>query len=201
LKRRDVRQPTCALLCGSATIAGAIFAVTVFLAGRTEDGALDASLALASLGGAAAVSGVAVPSLMRKVTPVAVQTLGLAVECAGSLALAAVSSRSQLPLLVLGDALVGVGFVAALVATTITITAEVGDHEQGALSGLLNVSLELGGGIGIAVVVMVANLSDTGDGATLLSNLRPSALAAATIAAAGAFAARSARHRRPGAKP
>lgn len=92
-----------------------------------------------------------------------VAVTGVAVSALGMLLLIRFPSLAALdPLVLIAFALVGIGLGAALLALNLIILSGVPRHLAGAVSGMLQTSLQLGAAIGISALVLTEALGGTG---------------------------------------
>jgi EmrB/QacA subfamily drug resistance transporter len=80
---------------------------------------------------------------------------GIATSAVGLLLLSRISGGTGYPALLLSLVLVGIGNGTAFVPLTSTALAGVAPHDAGAASGLVNVMQQLGGTLGVAVLVTI----------------------------------------------
>lgn len=133
--------------------------------------------------------------------PRATLSAGLAVAAAGLLIYARIPVegdfvRDLLPAM----AVVGIGQGAAFTTLFVAGTSRVRPDEQGVASGLMNVSYQVGGALGLACLVALVTGQQRafagGEAAALTSGLQAAFVATAVIAAAGALVALVALERR-----
>ncbi|HEY1354785.1 MAG TPA: MFS transporter [Solirubrobacterales bacterium] len=123
-----------------------------------------------------------VPRIAPRVGEVRILAVGLALALAGMLWLGQISpgadylTQMAAPLILLG-----VGLGSALTPLTTAGMAGVADADAGAASGLINVSHQLGGTLGVGALVTVFAAASSGAGAHALVEGVPTVLAGAAI--------------------
>jgi EmrB/QacA subfamily drug resistance transporter len=171
------------LIVGS--LFGLFFYLSQFMQGVWGYSALEAGLAFLPLSLSTLSMVRVVPHLIARFGPQKSLIAGLTLAVIGLLWMSQLSTSTDywtgiaIPMLLLG---IGVGFV----FTPLTQAGIVGvdDRDAGAASGLINVFHQLGGVLGIALLVTVFAAASKGTGAAALAEGVPS-----TIAVAAAFAA------------
>lgn len=145
-------------------------------------GASTIPIAVLSLIGSARVA----PAVIERIGAARTAALGLALLGAGMLMLTRVpADGSFLGNLLPAYAVVGVGLGLAEVSVQIAAFAGVGDEEAGIAGGAIETSRELGGALGLALVVSIAVAGTSG----LTAAFHRGALGAAVFAAASAVVA------------
>ena len=125
-----------------------------------------------------------VPMLTRKYGNARLLAAGLAIAIAGMAWLAQVTAHSPyLTSVALPMILIGIGQGAALGPLTVTAVAGVTEEDTGAASGVVNVAHQLGGSLGLSVLVVVSafTTSNTSDATEHLANRIANTLTASTV--------------------
>ena len=168
---------------------GALFPMFFFLTLYTQKvlgySAVESGLAQLPIAVTIAASATVAPRLVAHVGAKAALVAGLALASVGLAWFAALPADGTFLANVLGPSLVvgvgeGVVWVASMVAATSGATTE----ESGLASGLVNTSQQIGGALGVAVLVAVANRADV-----FTDGLSAGFTVAALIAGAGMLAA------------
>jgi EmrB/QacA subfamily drug resistance transporter len=130
------------------------------------------------------VAAVMVPAFTRRLGNARVLSMALALTATGLLWLSTADPNARFTLdIALPMALIGLGNGAALGPLTVAGVAGVADHDQGAASGVVNVFHQLGGSLGLGLLVVVfASANRQGmDGIQLLSHRIAMALTGAGV--------------------
>jgi sugar phosphate permease len=86
----------------------------------------------------------------------------LVVQAAGVAVLIPIGAGHGLGLVLPGTAIVGMGHFGATVAFTALATSTVSEHQRGVALGLVSSSQQVGGALGLALLVAVASLGAAG---------------------------------------
>lgn len=176
------------MLAGSAVLFGAFVLSSLYLQNVLGTGPLETGLAflpLAAATGAGAHVGTQLVSRGGVRVPMA---SGFAVTAAGMLLLAGVDVHgSYLSDVLPGMLIAGLGLGVVLVCVAVAVLTGARDEETGMLSGLNATGHEIGGSLGIAVLVTIATATTgdaaaAGSGAALASGVADAFLAAAVLA-------------------
>jgi EmrB/QacA subfamily drug resistance transporter len=161
---------------------GMFFFLTQFLQGAKGYSALGAGCAFlpTSLSIFAMVR--AVPRLIPRFGELRVLAGGLAVALIGLAWLSRISVGSDyLTQLAPPMVLMGIGMGAAFTPLTSLGIAGVADHDAGAASGIVNAAHQLGGTLGIGILITVFASASSGSGARALAEGVPAAITASAI--------------------
>jgi predicted MFS family arabinose efflux permease len=144
----------------SALLASAMFAVfystTLYMQQVLHYSALRTGLAYVPFGLSILVAAAAAPALVSLAGIRVTSILGSAVSLAGLVLLARVPvSGHLLTDIILPTVIVGLGAGAVIVPTSVAAMSGVGSDRHGVASALLNVSRQLGGALGLAVISTV----------------------------------------------
>jgi EmrB/QacA subfamily drug resistance transporter len=144
----------------SALLSSAMFAVfystTLYMQQVLGYSALRTGLAYVPFGLSILVAAGAAPALVSHLGIRVTSILGSAVSLAGLVLLARVPSAGHLvPDVILPTVIVGLGAGAVIVPTSVAAMSGAGSDQQGVASALLNVSRQLGGALGLAVIATV----------------------------------------------
>jgi EmrB/QacA subfamily drug resistance transporter len=97
------------------------------------------------------------PQLLKRLSVKVVTAIGLAFTAAGLVWFSQMSATSSYTTVLLpGMVVTGIGLGQVFVATTIAGVAGVRDEDTGVASGLVNISQEVGGALGLAVLATIA---------------------------------------------
>jgi EmrB/QacA subfamily drug resistance transporter len=192
----QVRGANIAMVLMSASMVGMFFILTLYQQQVQGYSALQAGLAQVPLGlvliGVAGAAGPLVERLGVKPT----LTIGLTLFSAGVAWLAQITTHGSYLADVLGPSLIiGAGLALAFVALTVASSSGVDEDHHGIAGGLINMTQQIGGAIGLAIATAVATSHAHGavpDAATLTDGFRGALAVSAGIAVAaiiaGAFA-------------
>ncbi|HEX7299583.1 MAG TPA: MFS transporter [Solirubrobacteraceae bacterium] len=152
--RRGVAMACAALSAASG--GSAQYVATTYLQVVRHRGALATGVAISALGIAAMAAGPLAPRLASRLGLRPLLSLGLAIEALGVLALAATTVGSGVVLVAVAMATTGLGLVVATIAyTTYVLRGSVADAD-GVASAALRAVEQLGGAVGLALIVTVA---------------------------------------------
>ena len=139
-------------------LTASLFFVSLYLQQVLGFSALRTGLAMLPMAMIMAVAAIASRPLMTKVDPRALLAAGGVVGAGGLAWLSRIPVHSGYAAHVLGPTMVlGVGLALMMLPLTIFSTAGIGPREAGLASGLVNMGRQLGGAIGLAVLVTVAS--------------------------------------------
>lgn len=192
LRTPGVRPANGLIALSAATVTASLFFTTLYLQVVLGHSALMVGLAFAPITlmimGLAPLSGKLVSRHGARLPLVA----GLLVGAGGMLLLSRISAGGSywgdvLPALLL----IAIGSALTYVPTYIAATAMVAAEDQGAASGLLNTSQELGPALGLAAIASVASsvIGASAASADLIAGYRTGLVVAAVVTAAGVGAA------------
>jgi EmrB/QacA subfamily drug resistance transporter len=159
------------------------FFITQFLQGVYHYTPLEAGVAFLPLSVVNFAVAITVPTLTRRLGNARLLATGVAITAIGMAWLSRLSAdTSYLTGIALPMVLLGIGQGASLGPLTAAGIAGVTAEDAGAASGLVNVAHQLGGslGLGVLVTVFAAASSDTLTGSTLLAHRVSAALTAGT---------------------
>ena len=148
----------------SALLSSAMFAVfystTLYMQQVLGYSALRTGLAYVPFGLSILVAAAAAPAFVSLLGIRVTSILGSAVSLAGLVLLARVPAAGHLVTdIILPTIIVGFGAGAVIVPTSVAAMSGVGSDRQGVASALLNVSRQLGGALGLAVIATVVAAS------------------------------------------
>ena len=183
-----VRGANVAMMLMSASMVGMFFILTLYQQQVQGYSAIQAGLAQVPLGvvliGLAGAAGPVVERLGVKTTLAA----GLTLFAGGVAWLAQITTHGSYLADVLGPSLViGAGLALAFVAVTVASAAGVDEDHHGIAGGLINMTQQIGGAVGLAIATAVATSQTHGtvaDPSTLTSGFRSALIVSAGIAAA-----------------
>lgn len=159
---RSLRIGNLLVACMGVTLTSAFFFLSLYLQQAVGYSALRAGLSMLPMTIIVIVGGVASRQLLPIVGPRLMLFIGGLICAAGLGWLALAPAHPAYLTHVLGPTLVaGVGISFMLLAVTLTATTGVSPENAGAAAGLLNSSRQLGGAIGLAVLVTVASTATT----------------------------------------
>ena len=180
------------MLAASAVLFGSFLVTSLYLQNVLGTGPMETGLAFLPLA-VATGAGAHIGSQVVRHAGVRLPLAGaFAVAAAGLLMLAGVDAGGSYVADVLPGVLVtGVGLGVALVGVAVSVLTGAREDETGMLSGLNTTGHEIGGSLGIAVLVTIATgaIGGAGGPAALASALGDAYLAAAIIAGAAAVLA------------
>ncbi len=190
LRPGQVRGANVAMVLMSAAMVGMFFILTLYQQQVQGYSAIEAGLAQVPLGvvliGIAGAAGPLVERFGVKPT----LTAGLTLFTGGVAWLAQITAGGSYLADVLGPSLViGAGLALAFVALTVASASGVDEDHHGSAGGLINMTQQIGGAVGLAIVTAVATSHGTvPDLAGLTSGFRSALLVAAGIGAAAVIA-------------
>jgi EmrB/QacA subfamily drug resistance transporter len=163
---------------------------------------IEAGLAFLPMTGTLAVTATLAPRIVARIGGRSSLTIGMALIAAGSLWLTQVSASGSYAADMLGPSvLTALGMGLSFVPVTIAAMAGVPPERAGLASGLVNTSRQMGGALGLAILVSVAASLTSGyvrdhgvaplDGAALVHGYHGAFLLSAAIALVGAVAAQT----------
>jgi MFS family permease len=160
----------CAAL-SAATGGSAQYVATTYLQVVRGHDALATGVAVSALGIAAIAAGKVAPRIARRLGLCGLLALGLATEAFGALALAGTTVGLGLVFVGLAMATIGMGLVLATIAyTTFALHGSTADA-NGVMTAALRASEQLGGAVGLAVIVGIAGAHMLGSAAILAALL------------------------------
>jgi MFS family permease len=188
----QVRGANIAMVLMAASMVGMFFVLTLYQQQVQGYSAIQAGLAQVPLGlvliGIAGAAGPVVERVGAKPT----LTVGLTLFAGGIAWLAQITAQGSYLADVLGPSLViGAGLALAFVALTVASSSGVNEDHHGIAGGLINMTQQIGGAIGLAIATAVATSQAHGaipDAATLTDGFRSALLVSAGIAAAAILA-------------
>ncbi len=144
------------LAINGAAILSVFFLNTTFLQLVRGDSALGAGIAFLPMGAGAIVGAVVAGQVVTRVGTRPVQLVGAALTSVGLYwLLSAGAANSYYSTLFVGFALFGAGITTLGVPTQIGAVADMGHHNAGVSSGVLNAAYQVGGALGLAVVTTI----------------------------------------------
>lgn len=163
--RRSLVAANLAGLMFSLTAAGEVLVMSLWLENVLHLSALQTGLAFLPQGILSMVIAHFVPGWVHAWGSKRFMTGGMAVVGLG-IVLAAFLQPAQgyWPVIFPATLLIGSGVIVTVVAATITAVSGIRDEDQGVASGLLNTAIEIGAGIGAAVVAAVLALATPAHG-------------------------------------
>jgi EmrB/QacA subfamily drug resistance transporter len=193
LRLGHVRGANLAMVLMSASMVGMFFILTLYQQQVQGYSAIQAGLAQVPLGvvliGLAGAAGPVVERLGVKTTLVG----GLTLFAGGVAWLAQITAHGSYLADVLGPSLViGAGLAFAFVALTVASASGVDEDHHGVAGGLINMTQQIGGAVGLAIATAVATSQTHGtvaDPSSLTSGFRGALLVSAGIAAAAIITA------------
>ena len=170
---RGLRIGNLLMLCMGATMTAVFYFLSLYLQQALGYSALRAGLAVVPTTVILIAGGLASRQLVAVVGRRLQLLIGGVITAAGTGWLALAPAHPAYLAHILGPALVaGAGLSLMLLPVTLAGTAGVAPRDAGAAAGLLNTSRQLGGAIGLAVLVSVAATATTGaSGSTYLAAL------------------------------
>ncbi|MEV0648215.1 MFS transporter [Phytomonospora sp. NPDC050363] len=155
LRRRDVAWSGVAGLVTFGMCGGATLLLSLYMQDALGYTALQTGLGFLAEGLAALAGGLLAGRLIGRFGAVAVIGAGLAVQAAGTGAMALLPDGGDLGMLLVTSGAMGFGHVLAVVAFITTMTAGARDHEQGVLGSLAQMPQNVGA-IGVAALAAIA---------------------------------------------
>jgi MFS family permease len=180
-----VRAANVAMVLMAASMVGMFFILTLYQQQVQGYSAIQAGLAQVPLGavliGLAGAAGPIVERLGVKAT----LTVGLTLFAGGIAWLAQITAHGGYLADVLGPSLViGAGLALAFVALTVASASGVDENHHGIAGGLINMTQQIGGAIGLAIATaVITNQTHGTTGSTLTTGFRSALLVSAGIAA------------------
>jgi EmrB/QacA subfamily drug resistance transporter len=171
------------MLAVSAVMFGTFLLSSIYMQEVLGAGALETGLAFLPVAAAIAAGAHAGGHVVRRHGVRIPMAVALAVTAAGMLLLAGVGGDGSYVADVLPGMLVaGVGLGVAVVCVAVAVLSGAAEHEAGMLSGLNTTGHELGGSLGVAVLVTIASSGVVGRG-DIAAGLGDAFLAAGALAA------------------
>jgi EmrB/QacA subfamily drug resistance transporter len=178
------------MLAASAVLFGSFLLSSLYLQNVLGTGALETGLAFLPL---AVTIGIGVHAAQHLISHAGVRVplaAGFAIAAAGMLLLSGVDpDGSYLTDVLPGMLVAGFGLGIVLVSVAVSVLTGAGEHESGMLSGLNTTGHEIGGSLGIAVLVSVAAGASGPAAAHVADGIGDAFLVAGAIAAAASVAA------------
>lgn len=138
-------------------LTASLFFLSLYLQQVLGFSALRTGLAMLPMTVTMMIAGIASRRLMTRVDPRALLAAGAVIAAAALAWLSRIPVRSAYPAHVLAPTLVlGMGLALMMLPLTVFATAGIGAREAGLASGLVNMGRQIGGAIGLAVLVTVA---------------------------------------------
>jgi MFS family permease len=190
IRNREVVIAVLAALLTVGTGVGVVFTLTLHLQDALGHDPIAAGLLLSPLGVAGVASGLVTSRIAAAAGLVRTLTAALLVQAAG----AAVLITAGIELVLIGTALLGLGHFGATIAFTSLAAGNDAERGHGASMGLVGSAQQIGGALGLAVLVAVGTV--TGFQGALAAGAGMSLLAAALVFAVSG-GPRPARGRRP----
>ncbi len=162
LRRRTVAGACVAALLTVGTGVGVMFILALYLQEVLGYGPAASGLALSGLGAAGVVAGSLAPGVARRIGLPRALAAALVVQAAGVAVLIPIGAGHGLGLVLPGTAIVGMGHFGATVALTALATSTVSEHQRGVALGLVSSSQQVGGALGLALLVAVASVGAAG---------------------------------------
>jgi EmrB/QacA subfamily drug resistance transporter len=135
---------------------GSFFFMTQFLQGVLDYSALGAGVAFLPMSLVMFAMGRTVPGLARRFSNTQLLTFGVATAFVGMAWLSRLSMHTHyFPQIALPMVILGIGMGIAFAPLTSAGIAGVSAHDAGAASGLVNVSQQLGGSLGLSILVTI----------------------------------------------
>jgi EmrB/QacA subfamily drug resistance transporter len=185
----EVRGANIAMVLMAAAMVGLFFVLTLYLQDVRSYSAIKAGLASVPLGLALIIVAGLSGSVAERIGVKPVLLSGLTIFTIGVAWMSQISTHGSYLTDVFGPSLIiGVGLGLAFVALTIASVSGIEPEHAGVAGGLINMTQEVGGSIGLAVITAVIASHVDGHGpslATFNGGLREALRAAAVMGAAG----------------
>ena len=207
-RSRGMQTSSLALALNGGAFLAMFFLTAIFLQQVRGDSALDAGLHFLPMGIAAIAGATGASALVTRIGTRPVHLGGAILSVAGLVLLAQVDARSGYASGILpGILLFGVGIMGVAVSNQITAVADARADDVGAASGLVSAAYQVGGALGLAVVITLstsrteASLAGGADpSAALVDGFQRGLLVAAILAAVNIAVALPAPRLRPDAE-
>ena len=160
LRRAHVAGACVAALLTVGTGVGVMFVMTLYLQEVLGYGPVATGFALMPLGVAGLAGGSLAPLLARRVGLRGALAAALVTQAAGVAILIAIGGQRGLGLVAVGVAVVGIGHFGATVLFTAMATNGTRERDQGVTMGLVTSAQQVGGALGLALLVAVASTTD-----------------------------------------
>lgn len=169
-----IRSTAVVMLMKSTMGIAALFLPTVYFQEVLGYSPLESGLAFVPAGVASTAASLTGPRLVQRLgSPRVMIVLALSLQIAGLLLMSAMpSGRSPLPMII-GIAIVLVGFLWTDVALNLALSVAVSDTTRGAGTGLIRTAAQLGGAIGLGVIATLVTAYAPG---TFTGNAAPDVL-------------------------
>jgi EmrB/QacA subfamily drug resistance transporter len=192
LRVGHVRGANVAMVLMSASMVGMFFTLTLYQQQVQGYSAIQAGLAQVPLGVVLIAVAGAAGSVVERLGVKPTLIIGLTLFGGGIAWLAQITARGSYLSDVLGPSLViGAGLALAFVALTVASSSGVDEDNHGIAGGLINMTQQIGGAIGLAIATAVATShihTAAPDALTLTSGFRSALVVSAGIAAAAVLA-------------
>ena len=190
LRERGVGGGFAMMLTASSVLFGTFVLISMYLQNVLGTGALDTGLAFLPLAVAAGLGSHLGSHLVSHAGPRRAMALAFLLIAIGTLLLSRVDiGGSYVSDVLPGIVIAGVGLGIALVGVALSVLTGAPADETGMLSGLNTTGHEVGGSIGIAVLVSIATTSAAATPGALASGIGKAFLVASIIAGIGAVIA------------
>jgi EmrB/QacA subfamily drug resistance transporter len=190
LRERGVGGGFAMMLTASSVLFGTFVLISMYLQNVLGTGALDTGLAFLPLAVAAGLGSHLGSHLVSHAGPRRAMALAFLLIAIGTLLLSRVDiGGSYVSDVLPGIVIAGIGLGIALVGVALSVLTGAAADETGMLSGLNTTGHEVGGSIGIAVLVSVATSSAAATPGALASGIGNAFLVASIIAGIGAVTA------------
>jgi predicted MFS family arabinose efflux permease len=162
-----LRRPAIAGACVAALLTvgtgvGVMFVLTLYLQEVLDYGPATSGLALSLLGLAGVAAGSLAPGVARRIGLPRALVAALVVQAAGVVVLIPIGADHGLALVLAGTAVLGVGHFGATVTFTALATTAVCEHQRGVVLGLVASGQQIGGALGLALLVALASAGAAG---------------------------------------
>jgi predicted MFS family arabinose efflux permease len=134
-----------------------MFVLTLYLQEVLALGPIPSGFALTLLGVGGVAAGRAAPGMARRVGLPGALAVALVIQAAGVAVLIPIGTDGGLPLVLAGTAVIGIGHFGATVTFTALATSRVSERDQGVTMGLVSSAQQIGGALGLALLVAVAS--------------------------------------------
>jgi MFS family permease len=157
LRTRTVASACTAALLTVGTGVGVMFVLTLYLQEVLGYGPISSGFALTLLGVAGVAAGWVAPRVAGHLGLPRALAVALVIQAAGVALLVPIGADGGLPFVLAGSAVIGMGHFAATVIFTALATSRVCERHQGVTMGLVSSAQQIGGALGLALLVAVAS--------------------------------------------